>query len=73
MDDEIRAKTDEVIDSLEFIDGISVTAIEANEYIRGDPTDEDAVTSGAELKVTAYYSTGELPDDSNTDRFRYDP
>lgn len=73
MDDDIRAKKDEVIDALDAIDGINVTAIEANEYIRGDPTDEDAVTSGAELTVTAYYSTGEMRDGNNTDRFRYDP
>lgn len=68
MKNETVEKQQEIIEFLQSRD-ITVTAFEANEYIRGDPTLEDSTVTGAEIEITAYISLDEMDKDEES-RFR---
>lgn len=72
MREETRETQDDIIDLLEDEIGLNVTEINMTEFVRGDPTDDDAPVTGAEVSVTAYLSLDDV-DDSRTNDFRYDP
>ena len=59
MQEKTREKQAELIDALQEL-GVSVTRFELTEYIRGDPTDENAKPTGAEIELTAYLSFGKI-------------
>lgn len=62
--------TDEVIAAIEeHVSGdVDVTGFTIEEYIRGDPTTEDATVTGAEIEVNAYAS---LDNSDNNDESRF--
>lgn len=72
MDERIRDTEAQIIETLEDDLGVRITEVNIKEYVRGDPTEEDATVTGAEINVQAYVSLDE-PDDNGTDRFRYEP
>lgn len=56
----------EVLDNL----GIEVTETAVTEYVRGDPTTDDATVTGAEIKLTAYLSYDTDVDDDSPFRVK---
>jgi predicted nucleic acid-binding protein len=71
MEDITKEKQQEIIEAVESVDGISVSSISIAEYVRGDPTTEDATTTGAEIETTAYLNLdGEPGDDDNPFRVK---
>lgn len=55
MNDETLRMQADILDAFAEL-GISITGIELQEFIRGDPTLEDSETTGAEIQLTAYVS-----------------
>lgn len=70
MNDETKRKQDEVLAALGGVDGIEVTEINMTEYRRGDPTMPNSTVTGAEISLTAFYSSGDGPDDDNPFRIK---
>lgn len=70
MNQQTRTKLDETIDALDAQEGVCVTGVEVQEFIRGDPTDEDNDPSGAEFDVTFVTSYDDAEDDENPFRVK---
>lgn len=68
MKDETRERTNELLDTLE--DEVEVTGFEINEYIRGDPTTDDATVTGAQIEIVCYLSLDDEDDDQNPYRLK---
>lgn len=71
MDERTTETQEEMLEALEDELGLRVTQMDITEYIHGDPTDENAVVGGAEVRLTAYISLDE-PESAGSD-FRYEP
>ena len=70
MKDETREKANELIEQLDADDEIEVTGFDIKEYIRGDPTTDDASVTGAEIDLTCYITFDEDADDDNPYRIQ---
>ena len=71
MEDITKEKQQEIIEAVESVDGISVSSVTISEYVRGDPTTDEATTTGAEIEATAFLSLdGEPGDDDNPFRIK---
>jgi len=70
MEDKTQEKFEEIVDAIEEVEGVEVTGFNLNEYMRGDPTVSDTVTTGAEIEITSYLSFEEDGEDKNP--FRID-
>lgn len=72
MDDRIREAANDLIDAVEQAsdESVRVEGFDIQEYIRGDPTDAEASTTGAEIAIKAYVSLGEIQEDDEDNPYR---
>lgn len=65
MRDKTRRKLDELIDELDDDPDVSVTAVDIQEYYRGDPTDPETKVTGAEIELNCAFQFESPEDEEN--------